>query len=79
MAPTKPFIVGIYSTINDRYRRQVLAVDKAQLKANLCDEAIKIGGEPDGDWFAFNNDEGVNALIQRTKEMGGLIYDLPFH
>lgn len=74
----QPFTVAAYGIADNGATRQLFVVSSETLQRQLRDEAIRTGGQPNGDWFAMADHNGVHNLEQVTKDMGGFAYDLPF-
>ena len=74
----QPFTVAAYGIADNGGTRQLFVVDSEVLQRELIDEAIRTGGQRNGNWFAMADKHGVHNLEQVTKDMGGFAYDLPF-
>ena len=74
----QPYAVLAYSVSNDGGTRQLLVVNSTNLQTNLRNEATRLGGRKNGDWYAMANTDAVLSLVKTAKLMGGYAYDLPF-
>ena len=57
--------------------RQLATVRSARKQSELIDYIEEIGGRSDGNWFKFSNESDFHKAIIRTRELGGIVYDLP--
>jgi hypothetical protein len=73
----QPYILAVYSISNSGGTRQVLAVSSQGLHTSLRDEAVRLGGRRNGDWYAMATVSAVLSLVTTAKHMGGLAYNLP--
>ena len=56
---------------------QLATVPTAHIMSDLIDFIENNGGVPDGNWYRFNIVANIQATILRTRELGGIVYNLP--
>lgn len=77
MASTiQPFTVAGYSPDGGRL---LYAVNSEDLQSKLINEAINLGGEKNGSWYAMATRDALFTLEKIAKDMGGYVYGLPFY
>jgi hypothetical protein len=57
--------------------RQLATVPTAAARAQLVNFIENNRGVPDGDWYRFANLADIQATILRTRDLGGVVYNLP--
>jgi hypothetical protein len=57
--------------------RQLATVPTAADRVLLVDAIENIGGVPEGDWYRFANLADIQETIRRTRDLGGVVYNLP--
>ena len=71
----EPYTVPVYA--GDGSLRVLCALRSSTDKANLEKFAVELGGTKFGDWYKMANVKGINSVLERAEEMGGIVYYLP--
>ncbi|KAG7088972.1 hypothetical protein E1B28_012918 [Marasmius oreades] len=72
----KPYLVAYFS--GDAAQRQLSEFDDDKGKQNLLKYIIEeLNGALYGDWYKLPSDGAVDAARKRTRDLGGVVYDLP--
>ncbi|KAG7088978.1 hypothetical protein E1B28_012924 [Marasmius oreades] len=72
----KPFLVAYFS--GDAAQRQLSEFDDDKSKHVLLRYIIEqLNGTLDVDWYKLPSDGAVEDARQRTRALGGVVYDLP--
>ncbi|KAG7088979.1 hypothetical protein E1B28_012925 [Marasmius oreades] len=72
----KPFLVAYFS--GDAAQRQLSEFDDDKGKQNLIKLIIEqLNGALNGDWYKLPSDGAVEDARKRTRDLGGVVYDLP--
>ena len=57
--------------------RQLATVPTAAARVELITFIEDNGGVPEGDWYRFANLANIQATILRTRDLDGIVYNLP--
>jgi hypothetical protein len=57
--------------------RQIATVPSELRRNQLSDYFTEIGGVADGEWVSFADQDRFIKAITKTRELGGIVYDLP--
>ncbi|KAF8816040.1 hypothetical protein BYT27DRAFT_7185265 [Phlegmacium glaucopus] len=73
----KPYLVAYYQNPSGRRQLSEFSTprDKATLESFITND---LSGTTDGDWYRLPAEGAINAIIERTWNLGGGVYDLPY-
>jgi hypothetical protein len=57
--------------------RQLATLPGKEEQAELIKFIVNTGGRPDGDWYRFLELQKFSNAITKTRQLGGIVYDLP--
>lgn len=57
--------------------RQLATLAKDCRKTELIYFIEDNGGRSDGNWYKFSDESGFQNTMRMTRELGGIVYDLP--
>ncbi|KAF8970812.1 hypothetical protein BDZ97DRAFT_1753607 [Flammula alnicola] len=74
-ATYQPYTVAFYWT--SFAGRQLATVSSARKQTELIHFIEDNNGSLEGEWYHFASEDDFHKAIIRTRELGGIVYDLP--
>lgn len=57
--------------------RELATLPSEHAFTQLIDYIKSLGGIPNGMWYEFDRDEYMHDTVQRARDLGGIVYNLP--